>query len=93
MSFSDFKTLSQVQQAYQIHYQESLFIPKQKAILSPVFVEDLTFNINQLDVFSSEAARCELIILPVLRFTHAHAAGFHDAQKIIADHEIAHDTD
>ena len=30
-------------------------------------MEDLTFNINQLDVFSSEAARCELIILPVLR--------------------------
>ena len=30
-------------------------------------MEDLTFNINELDVFSSEAARCELIILPVLR--------------------------
>lgn len=67
MSFSDFKTLSQVQQAYQIHYQESLFIPKQTAVLSSAFVEDLTFNINQLDVFSSEAARCELVILPVLR--------------------------
>jgi hypothetical protein len=67
MSFSDFKTLSQVQQAYQIHYQESPFIPKQTAILPTAFVEDLTFNINQLDVFSSEAARCELIILPILR--------------------------
>lgn len=67
MSFSDFKTISQVQQLYQIHYQEAVFIPVKKMELSSLFVEEIAFNINQLDVFSSEAARCELLILPVLR--------------------------
>lgn len=67
MSFSDFKSLSQVQQTYQIHYQESAFIVPQPWQGSPFFQEELQFNMQQLDAFSSEAARCELLILPVLR--------------------------
>lgn len=67
MSFSDYKTLAQVQTEFQISYEESKFVPETAGRLSASFVEELEFNINKLDAFSSEAARCELVILPVLR--------------------------
>ncbi|MEN8217719.1 MAG: hypothetical protein ABFS56_15395 [Pseudomonadota bacterium] len=68
MSFSDFKTISQVQTEYQIKYDEANFIQKVKEEdISKQFLNEIEFNIRTLDVFSSEAARCELIILPVLR--------------------------
>jgi len=68
MSFSDFKTISQVQTEYQIKYDEANFIQKVKEEdVSKQFLNEIEFNIRTLDAFSSEAARCELIILPVLR--------------------------
>lgn len=67
MSFSDYKTLAQVQTEFQISYEECDFIPKEIKKLPSYFIEELEFNINKLDAFSSEAARCELIILPILR--------------------------
>jgi len=67
MSFSDYKTLAQVQTEFQISYEEINFVPETKRKLSTVFIDELEFNINKLDAFSSEAARCELIILPILR--------------------------
>ena len=67
MSFSDYKTLSQVQTVFQIKYQELLFVQNVPLDISTQFIDELNFNINQLDAFSSEAARCELIILPILR--------------------------
>jgi len=67
MSFSDFKTISQVQTEYQVKYDEVGFIQKVKADISKQFLSEMEFNIKMLDAFSSEAARCELIILPILR--------------------------
>jgi len=68
MSFSDFKIISQVQTEYQIKYDETNFIQKVKEEnISKQFLNEIAFNIRTLDAFSSEAARCELIILPVLR--------------------------
>ncbi len=67
MSFSDYKTLAQVQTLFQIKYQETSFVKNIPIEISLQFIEELNFNINQLDAFSSEAARCELIILPILR--------------------------
>ena len=67
MSFSDFKTISQVQTEYQVKYDEVGFIQKVKADISKQFLSEIEFNIKMLDAFSSEAARCELIILPILR--------------------------
>jgi hypothetical protein len=67
MSFSDYKTLSKVQTEYQIKYEETTFLEKPKISLSAVFLEELNFNLKYLDTFSSEAARCELVILPILR--------------------------
>jgi len=63
MSFSDYKTLAQVQTLFQIKYQEISFVKNILIEISLQFIEELNFNINQLDAFSSEAARCELIIL------------------------------
>jgi hypothetical protein len=67
MAFSDFKTLSQVQIEYRIQYEEVNFIHSVPNISVEQFLLELKFNIQMLDAFSSEASRCELIILPVLR--------------------------
>lgn len=67
MSFSDYKTISQIQTEYQIKYVEVNFIKKTKGDISQQFLNEIEFNVRTLDVFSSEAARCELIILPILR--------------------------
>lgn len=67
MSFSDYKTISQVQTEYQITYEEIRFIQKTQIEISQNFHNELEFNTTTLDAFSSEAARCELIILPILR--------------------------
>ena len=70
MSFSDYKTISQVQTEYQIRYEEVNFIEKKPINISQYFLDEIEFNIKTLDAFSSEAARCELIILPILRETY-----------------------
>jgi hypothetical protein len=67
MAFSDYKTISQVQTEYQIKYDEVRFIEKNVIPIATQFIDEIEFNIKTLDVFSSEAARCELIILPLLR--------------------------
>ncbi|NEO86846.1 MAG: hypothetical protein F6J87_21690 [Spirulina sp. SIO3F2] len=67
MSFSDYKTLEQVQAEYQIAYQEQQFLTAQELTIAESFWHDLAFNLENMDVFASEAARCELIILPILR--------------------------
>lgn len=67
MAFSDYKHISQVQQKFQIKYLEDSFITPQTVEPSPQFVADLNFNRENLDVYASEAARSELIILPILR--------------------------
>ena len=67
MAFSDYKTISQVQTEYQIKYDEVRFVEKNVISIATHFIDEIEFNIKNLDVFSSEAARCELIILPLLR--------------------------
>jgi hypothetical protein len=67
MAFSDYKTIAQVQTEYCIKYEETRFLSRLTAQVPASFASELRFNIDTLDAFSSEAARCELIILPVLR--------------------------
>lgn len=67
MAFSDYKTLAQVQQEYQIKYDEVIFIEKHSITPADSFLAEFNFNINTMDAFSSKAARCELLIFPVLR--------------------------
>jgi len=67
MAFSDFKNISEVQKKYNIKYKEEFFIEVQKIQLSENFVNDFEFYKENIDVFSSEASRSEVIISPILR--------------------------
>lgn len=67
MAFSDFKSVSEVQKRYRIRYVEADFLGK--LTLSPPshFLEDFRFNQENIDIFTSEASRSEIIISPLLR--------------------------
>lgn len=67
MAFSDYKSLAQVQEEYRIKYQEENFVTQRFLEISSLFLSELEFNLSCIDAFSSEAARCEAIIFPVLR--------------------------
>jgi hypothetical protein len=67
MAFSDFKNIGEVQKKYNIKYKEEIFILAQEIQPSENFVKDFEFYKENIDVFSSEASRCEVIISPILR--------------------------
>lgn len=67
MAFSDYKNLEQVQQEFQIRYQEADFVPELWMDVPALFLNEFDFNLTVMDAFSSEAARCELVIFPVIR--------------------------
>ena len=67
MAFSDYRTLSQVQQEFQIIYQEAAFIAAPAVEPPRSFREELAFTLEYIDVYTSEAARTEAIIFPILR--------------------------
>jgi hypothetical protein len=67
MSFSDYKSISQVQAEFRIKYQEENFILIQNYCIPSAFLEEFEFDQRNLDVFSSEASRCEIVIFPILR--------------------------
>jgi hypothetical protein len=67
MSFSDYKTIAQVQAEFKIKYQEENFVELKECQPSPLFLEEFYFNQRNMDIFSSESARCEIIIFPILR--------------------------
>jgi hypothetical protein len=67
MAFSDYKNLAQVQEEYQIKYQEANFISGKLIEISAIFLGELEFNLSSMDAFSSEASRCEVVIFPLLR--------------------------
>lgn len=67
MAFSDYKNLEQVQQEFQIRYQEEDFVPEKWIDVPALFLNEFDFNLTVMDAFSSEAARCELVIFPVIR--------------------------
>lgn len=67
MAFSDFKSIAEVQETYHILYQEANFLEFRDYNPSPTFINELAFNRQYIDVLTSEAARCENIIYPILR--------------------------
>ncbi len=67
MSFSEFKNIPEVQRLYDITYEERVFGSITPFPVSATFLEEFNFNLNNLDAFASEGARCEIIIFPVLR--------------------------
>jgi len=68
MAFSDFKTISEVLEKFRIVYTENDFFNVEKpSHPSEQFLQDFEFCREHIDVFASEAARCETIIFPVLK--------------------------
>jgi len=67
MPFSQFKNIADVQKAYNIRYAESLFISSIKVTVPQILIEEFEFNKENIDIFSSEASRSELIVSPLLR--------------------------
>ena len=67
MAFSDFKTLTEVQERFGIRDSEIDFVKVDK-LLNPSehFLQEFAFIRQHLNVFRSEAARCEAIIYPIL---------------------------
>ncbi len=67
MAFTDFKSLDEVQQIYQITYHQEHFLQFTPQMPSEHVLADFEFNTTYFDVFSSEASRCENVIYPLLR--------------------------
>ena len=68
MAFTDFKSIAQVQETFDIKYSEADYIQYTADIEpSAAFLEEFTFSREHIDVFASETSRCENVIYPVLR--------------------------
>ena len=67
MAFSDYKTIAQVQEEYKIKYSEANFLEIGDLKPSDIFVKELIFSEQNMDIFTSESSRCENIIYPILR--------------------------
>lgn len=68
MAFSDFKTIAEVLEKFRIAYTENDFFHVEVPLNpSEQFLEDFEFCRQHIDVFASEAARCETIIFPILK--------------------------
>jgi hypothetical protein len=67
MAFSDYKNISQVQKEFGVKYREESFIAAQAIEPPDSFREEFEFSRENIDVFTSEGSRTELIITPILR--------------------------
>ena len=67
MAFSDFKKISEVQEKFRIRYSANDFFEVEEAKPSERFLQDFEFSMQHINVFSSEASRCEAVIFPILR--------------------------
>ena len=67
MAFSDFKQISEVQEKFRIKYTANNFFKVEEANPPSQFLQEFQFTMENINVFSSEASRCEAIIFPVLR--------------------------
>ena len=67
MAFSDFKTISEVQERFKVKYVEDDFVDAEPTTPLETFLQDFEFTREHINVFASEASRCETIIFPVLK--------------------------
>ena len=67
MAFTDFKSIAQVQQTFNIKYVEEDYIQYDDIEPSSAFLEEFAFSQQHIDVFASETSRCENVIYPLLR--------------------------
>lgn len=67
MSFSEYKDLGQVQVEYNIRLEETDFVFAKPIEPSEMFLIEFKFTTDNLPVFTSEGARTEAVIFPILR--------------------------
>lgn len=67
MTSTDFNSIAQVQETFKIKYTEDEYIQYVDIEPSQAFLEEFEFSQRHINVFSSEASRCENVIYPVLR--------------------------
>ncbi len=69
MAFSDFKTIPEVLEKFRITYTVKDFVQIEELPDTPSehFLQEFEFCMQNIDVFASEAARCEAIIFPILK--------------------------
>ena len=67
MAFSDFKTISEVQEKFRIKYASNDFFGVEAKNPPEQFLQELEFSRQYIDVFASDGSRCEIIIFPILR--------------------------
>ncbi|RKU13737.1 hypothetical protein C6503_15835 [Candidatus Poribacteria bacterium] len=67
MAFSDFKTISEVQEKFRITYAEDDFLKAKPSNLPVEFLRDFEFTREHIHIFASDAARRKTIIFPVLK--------------------------
>lgn len=72
MAFSDYKSISQVQNDFKVKYREGKFLEAQDLQPSSAFRRELQFNLENMDVYTSEASRSEAIIFPIVREIYKH---------------------
>lgn len=76
MAFTDFKSIAQVQETFDIKYSEADYIQYTPNIEpSSAFLEEFTFSREHIDVFASETSRCENVIYPILRDVYKRYVG------------------
>ena len=67
MAFSDFKTISEVQEKFRIKYASNDLFGAETKNPSEQFLQELEFSRQYIDVFASDGSRCEVVIFPILR--------------------------
>ena len=68
MAFSDFKSIPEVQEQFGIRHVEKDFVKAEDTTApSKQFLQELEFSRQHINIFASEAARCEAVIYPILR--------------------------
>ena len=88
MAFSDFKAISDVQEKFRIKYTANDFFKVEAASPPSQFLQEFQFTMENINVFSSEASRCEAIIFPVLREAYKAYA---DTYALWIRQQIAYD--
>lgn len=88
MAFSDYKNVSQIQQQFKIKYREDNFITSQESEPSEFFRREFAFSLENIDVYTSEAARAEAVIFPVLREVYK---SYHDRFSLWIQKSIIYD--
>ena len=88
MASNDYKTIAQVQEEYNIKYSEADFIEITDLKPSDLFVKELKFSEQTMDIYTSEYSKCESIIYPILREVYKN---FTDTYSLWSHKSITYD--